>query len=54
MLKEWINTVDNTKVKYVSCSNLQRISSLKKANKVIAIAKQVITHMISNMILLWF
>lgn len=38
-VKEWINTVDNTKVKYVSSSNLQRISSLKKANKVIAIAR---------------
>ena len=31
--------LDNTKVKYVSSSNLQRISSLKKANKVIAIAR---------------
>ena len=38
-VKEWINTVDNTKVKYVSSSNLQRISGLKKANKVIAIAR---------------
>jgi len=38
-VKEWVNTVDNTKVKYVSSSNLQRISSLKKANKVIAIAR---------------
>tara|TARA_B100001939_G_scaffold293221_1_gene265715 strand:- start:143 stop:859 length:717 start_codon:yes stop_codon:yes gene_type:complete len=38
-VKEWINSVDNTKVKYVSSSNLQRISSLKKANKVIAIAR---------------
>jgi len=38
-VKEWINTVDNTKVKYVSRSNLQRISSLKTANKVIAVAR---------------
>ena len=38
-IKDWKNTVDNTKVKYVSSSNLQRISSLKKANKVIAIAR---------------
>ena len=37
-VEEWINTIDNTKVKYVSRSNLQRISSLKKVNKVIAIA----------------
>lgn len=37
--KDWKNTVDNTKVKYVSSSKLQRISSLKKANKVIAIAR---------------
>ena len=38
-IKDWENTVDNTEVKYVSSSNLQRISSLKKANKVIAIAR---------------
>ena len=38
-IKDWKNTVDNTNVKYVSSSNLQRISSLKKANKVIAIAR---------------
>ncbi len=38
-VKQWKNTVDNTKVKYVSRSNLQRISSLKTANKVIAVAR---------------
>ena len=38
-IKDWINTFDNTEVKYVSSSRLQRISSLKNANKVIAIAK---------------
>ena len=37
-VKDWKNTVDNTEIKYVSQSNLQRISGFKKANKVIAIA----------------
>ena len=37
-IKDWKNTVDNTQVRYVSSLKLQRISSLKKANKVIAVA----------------
>ena len=37
-IKDWKNTVDNTQVKYVSSLKLQRISSLKNANKVIAVA----------------
>tara|TARA_Y100001978_G_scaffold164805_1_gene151961 strand:- start:983 stop:1699 length:717 start_codon:yes stop_codon:yes gene_type:complete len=37
-VKDWKNTVDNTQVKHVSSSKLQRISGFKKANKVIAIA----------------
>ena len=37
-IKDWKNTVDNTQVKHVSSLKLQRISSLKNANKVIAVA----------------
>lgn len=37
-VKDWKNTFDKTEVKYISQSNLQRISSFKKANKVIAVA----------------
>ena len=37
-VREWENTFDSTKVKYISQSNLQRISGFKKANKVIAVA----------------
>ena len=33
-IKDWKNTVDNTEVKYVSSLKLQRLSSLKNANKV--------------------
>ena len=37
-IKDWKNTVDNTQVKYVSSLKLQRLSSLKNANKVVAVA----------------
>ena len=37
-IKDWKNTVDNTEVKYVSSLKLQRLSSLKNANKVVAVA----------------
>ena len=37
-IKDWKNTVDNTQVKYVSSLKLQRLSGLKSANKVVAVA----------------
>ena len=37
-IKDWKNTVDNTQVKYVSGLKLQRLSGLKSANKVVAVA----------------
>ena len=39
-VKDWENKVDNTEVKYISQSNLQRISGFKKVNQVIAIASK--------------